>query len=414
MKNRRVVVSGLGVLAPNGIGVKEFWQANVSGQSGIKRLTRFDTDQFQTKIAGQIDHFDPLDFMDESLAQKEDRFTQFALAAATLALQDSQIKLDQQDSYRLGVVLGSGLGGMFFYEKQILLMQQYGQVKTHPASIPRIMPNAPASQMAITFQCKGPNLTISTACASGNHAIGQALTMIKHHQADIILAGGTEAPLVFYNFAGFDAMRVMSRQNEDYQHACRPFDKNRDGFVMGEGAAILVLEEREHALHRGAKIYAEILGYGTSSGAGHMVLPVLNGEDAAWAMRLALENAEIRAEDIDYINAHGTSTQANDKAETQAIKSVFGKRAYQVPISATKSMIGHTLGAAGAIEAVVCCLAIENNIIPPTINYQQADAECDLDYVSGQARQQPVDCVLSNSFGFGNNNVTLIFGRDKP
>lgn len=414
MKNRRVVVSGLGVLAPNGIGVKEFWQANVSGQSGIKRLTRFDTDQFQTKIAGQIDHFNPLDFMDQSLAQKEDRFTQFALAAATLALQDSQIKLDQQDPYRLGVVLGSGLGGMFFYEKQILLMQQYGQVKTHPASIPRIMPNAPASQMAITFQCKGPNLTISTACASGNHAIGQALTMIKHHQADIILAGGTEAPLVFYNFAGFDAMRVMSRHNEDYQYACRPFDKNRDGFVMGEGAAILVLEEREHALNRGAKIYAEILGYGASSGAGHMVLPVVNGEDAAWAMRLALENTGIRAEDIDYINAHGTSTQANDKAETQAIKSVFENRAYQVPISSTKSMIGHTLGAAGAIEAVVCCLAIENNIIPPTINYQQADPECDLDYVPGQARQQQVNCVLSNSFGFGNNNATLIFGRDKP
>ncbi len=411
MKDRRIVVTGLGILAPNGIGKDAFWQANLAGKSGIKSLTRFDTSQFQTKIAGQIDNFNPTDFMDESIVQKEDRFTQFALAAAKMALQDSKINLQNENSYRLGVVLGSGLGGMFFYEKQILLMQQYGHSKTHPASITRIMPNAPSSQVAIGFQLKGPNLTISTACTSGNHAIGQAMSFIKQNQADIIFAGGTEAPLVFYNFAGFDAMRVMSRKNEDCQQACRPFDKNRDGFVMGEGSAILILEELEHALNRDAKIYAEILGYATTSGAGHMILPVASGEDAAWTMRLALENAGISADKVDYINAHGTATQANDKAETQAIKNVFTKRAYHIPVSATKSMTGHSLGAAGAIEAVACCLAIENNVVPPTINYETPDPECDLDYVPNQAREHHIDIALSNSFGFGNDNATLIFGR---
>ena len=414
MNKRRVVVTGLGVVASNGIGKDQFWQANIKGQSGVGVIKNFDPSDYQTKIAAEVKDFDPLQFMPEITANRTDDFSQFAVACARMAEKDSGLKLNEEDPYRLGVILGSGLGGMFFYEKQILTVYEHGPKKAHPSAVPRVMPNAPAGTVSIELNLKGPNLTIATACASGNHAIGQAYEMIRTNKADVIFAGGTEAPIVAYTFAAFDNLRVMSRRNDiPPQEVSRPFDRQRDGFVMGEGAGILVLEELEHALKRNATIYAEIIGYGLTSGAGHMVVPVPGGEDAARTMRLALVDAGISPDEIDYINAHGTSTFTNDKAETLAIKNVFRESAYKIPISSTKSMIGHAVGAAGAIEAVVCCLTIKNNIIPPTINYRDPDPECDLDYVPNEARRQKVDVVLSNSFGFGSSNATLIFRRFK-
>jgi len=406
--NRRVVITGLGIVASNGIGKDDFWRANVEGRSGVDRIERFNTEFFQTKIAAEIKDFHSEDFMEEQKAKKMDRFSQFAIASTKLAIQDGNYDLEKDDPYRVGVILGSGLGGMFFYEKQILTMQKKGRSKVHPASIIRVMPNAPAGQVSIELKLKGPNLTISTACTSGSHAIGQAFELIKNDKAEIMFSGGTEAPIVYYNYAGFDALQVMSKHNDMPTEACRPFDKNRDGFVMGEGSAVLILEELEHALNRSAKIYAEIIGYGLTSGAQHMVMPVESGEDAARTMKNALDDADIRPEEVDYINAHGTATLANDKSETKAIKKVFGDYAYKLPVSSTKSIIGHSFGAAGAMELVIGCLTIENNLIPPTINYKTHDLDCDLDYVSNEARQKKVRTVLSNSFGFGGNNTALI------
>ena len=411
MHKRRVVVTGLGVVAPNGIGKDIFWEANVKGISGVGRITHFDPSQYQTQIAGEVKNFDPLKFMPLLTANKTDRFSQFAIAGVKMAVEDGSLKLDFEDPHRVGVVIGSGLGGMFFYEKQILNVYEYGVKKAHPGAVPRVMSNAPSGQIAIEFNLRGPNLTVATACASGNHAIGQAYEMICRDRAEVIFAGGTEAPIVAYTFAAFDALRVMSRRNDSPTEASRPFEKNRDGFVMGEGAGMLILEELEHAQKRGARIYAEVVGYGLTSGASHMVMPMPGGEDAARTMQLALRDAGIQADEVDYINAHGTSTTANDKAETEAIKTVFGNAAPKIPISSTKSMIGHTIGAAGAIEAIVCCLSMEHSIIPPTINYQSQDEDCDLDYVPNTARKQKVNVALSNSFGFGSNNASLIFRR---
>ncbi len=411
MIKRRVVVTGLGVLASNGVGKDLFWQANIQGRCGVGNITKFDVSQYQTKIAAELKGFDPLQFMSEGVASKIDEFAQYALSSAQMALKDSALKLQEEDPLRLGVVLGSGLGGMFFYEKQIAAVIEHGPRKAHPTSVLRVMPNAPSGVVSIELGLKGPNMTVATACASGNHAIGQAYEMICHNKADVIFSGGTEAPIVPYTFAAFDNMRVMSRRNETPLEASRPFDKGRDGFVMGEGSAVLVLEELEHAKKRNAPIYAEIIGYALTSGAQHMVIPIANGEDASRTMRLALADAGLKSSQVDYINAHGTSTTANDKAETIAIKEVFKEQAYKIPVSSTKSMVGHTIGAAGAIEAVVCCMAITTGIVPPTINYQAPDEECDLDYVPGEARQHKVNIALSNSFGFGSNNATLIFRR---
>ncbi len=411
MEKRRVVITGLGVVAANGIGKDEFWQANIHGKSGVDLITAFDPSQYQTRIAAEVKGFDPLKFMDSLTASKSERFSQFAIGCAKMAKDDSGLKLDQEDSHRIGVVIGSGLGGMFFYEKQIIRIYENGPKKTNPRSVPRIMPNAPSAEVSIELNLKGPNLTIATACASGTHSLGQAYQLIHENKADVIFAGGTEATIVPYTFAGFDALRVMSRRNDIPQEASRPFDKERDGFVMGEGAAVLILEDLQHALKRNAPIYAECIGYGLTSGAYHMVIPVPGGEDAASTMAMALEDAGIKPQDVGYINAHGTATVMNDKAETRAIKKVFGAHARKIPISSTKSMIGHAIGAAGAIEAIVCCLTIQHNIIPATINYKCPDPECDLDYVPNHARDQKVDVVLSNSFGFGSNNATLIFRR---
>jgi 3-oxoacyl-[acyl-carrier-protein] synthase II len=414
MPKRRVVVTGLGVVSSNGIGKDQFWEANIQGRSGIESIKNFDPSRYKTKIAAEVKDFNPLQFMPEQIARQLDEFSQFVIAGARMAEKDSALNLKEEDPYRMGVVIGSGLGGMFFYEKQILAVSEFGPQKAHPTSVPRVMPNAPAGICSIELNLKGPNLTVATACASGNHAIGQAYEMIAHHKADVIFAGGTEAPVVPYTFAAFDNLHVMSRRSDiPPQEVSRPFDRQRDGFVMGEGAGVLILEELDHALKRNAPLYAEIIGYGISSGAEHMVIPVASGEDAAWAMHLALTDAGISPQEVDYINAHGTSTPANDKAETLAIKNVFQEYAYKIPVSSTKSMIGHAVGAAGAIEAVVCCLVIKNNIIPPTINYHDPDPQCDLDYVPNEARRQKVDVVLSNSFGFGSNNATLIFRRLK-
>lgn len=411
IKKRRVVITGLGVLASNGIGKDLFWEANIQGRASVGPISKFDASAYQTRIAAQLKGFDPLQFMSEGMASRVDEFAQYALATARMAQKDSALKLEEEDPHRLGVVIGSGLGGMFFYEKQISAVIAHGPKKAHPSSVLRVMPNAPSGVVSIELGLKGPNMTVATACASGNHAIGQAYEMIAWNKADVLFAGGSEAPIVPYTFAAFDNMRVMSRRNDTPQEASRPFDKNRDGFVMGEGSGMLVLEELEHAQRRNATIYAEIVGYALTSGAQHMVIPIADGEDAARTMRLALADAGLEPSQVDYINAHGTSTTANDKAETLAIKDIFKQQAYKIPVSSTKSMIGHTIGAAAAIEAVVCCLAIQNNIIPPTINYQQTDGECDLDYVPNVARQHKVDVALSNSFGFGSNNATLIFRR---
>ncbi len=411
MSKKRVVVTGLGVLASNGIGKDLFWEANLKGLSGVGAISKFDASRYQTQIAAELKGFKAGEFMPEGLVGKIDEFAQYGLAAARMAEKDSGIKLAEENPYRAGVVVGSGLGGMFFYEKQILAMYEHGPKKAHPTAVLRVMPNAPSGVISIELGLKGPNMTVATACASGNHAIGQAYEMVAHGKADVIFAGGTEAPIVPYTFAAFDNMRVMSRKNDTPLQASRPFDQQRDGFVMGEGAGMLVLEELEHARKRNAFIYAEIVGYALTSGAQHMVIPIADGEDAARTMRLALADAGVKPLEVNYINAHGTSTTANDKAETLAIKTVFGEQAYKIPVSSTKSMIGHTIGAAAAIEAVVCCLAITNNIVPPTVNYTHPDPECDLDYVPGQARSHQVNVALSNSFGFGSNNATLIFRR---
>lgn len=409
---RRVVITGLGVVAPNGIGKNEFWEANINGVSGVKRMTGFDTTDYNSKIAGEISNFDPLKYIPESVAKRTDRYAQLGIAAAMLAVEDSQLNLEAENKYRIGVCMGTGLGGILFHEQQIANIKAGGPGKAHPLCVPKISPNAVPSQIAIQLDLKGVNLAISTACASSTNALGQASDLIKFKRADIVIAGGTEAPITQFTFAAYDALRVLStKRNDTPQEASRPFDKDRDGLVLGEGAGILVLEEYEHAIKRNAHIYAEIMGYGATSGAYHMVMPDPTGDDAARVMRLALQDADISPEDIDYINAHGTSTQANDKVETQAIKAVFGKDAYRIPISSTKSMTGHLIGAAGAVEAVVCALVIENSVIPPTINYKYKDPECDLDYVPNEMRKQKVDIILSNSFGFGSCNACVIFRR---
>lgn len=410
---RRVVITGLGIVAPNGIGKDEFWQANVKGTSGISRINHFDTSNLECKIAGSIYNFDPMKFLDPLTVRKTDRFVHLGLTAAKLALQDSKLDLEKEDPTRIGTIIGSGLGGVIFHEKQIELAYQKGFDRLNPLAVPKITPNAVPGHISIEFGLKGPNMAISTACASGTNAIGESFRKIQNNEMDIAFAGGAEAPLTPVTFSAYCALRILSKRNESPEEASRPFDRDRDGFVMSEGAAVLILELLEHAIKRNAHIYAEIVGYATQSGAHHMVMPLEDGTDVAEAMRLAINNAGLKPSDIDYINAHGTSTQLNDKAETKAIKLVFGEYAYRVPISSTKSMVGHSIGASGAIEAAVCCLTIENSIIPPTINYKNKDLECDLDYVPNRAREVKVKTVLSNSFGFGSCNACIVLKRYK-
>ena len=409
MNKCRVVVTGMGVIACNGEGVDAFWQANVEGRSGVSRIDAFDTKDFEPKVAGAVRGFDPAAYMPAATAVRVDRFVHFGLACADMALKQSGLPLAGTDTSRVGVIIGSGIGGALFHEEQMIVAYAKGIDRLNPASIPKITPNAVASQIAIRYGLKGQNLVISTACASGANGIGEAFRKIQYGELDACVTGGVEAPLSRFNFAAYCALRVLSKRADDPTKASRPFDGQRDGFVMGEGGAILVLEERERAIRRGAPILAELVGYGCNSGAHHMVMPAPEGDDAARVMAAAIQDAG--GSPIDYINAHATSTRANDAAETRAIKTVFGERARTIPISSTKSMIGHAIGAAGAIEAVVCVKALMEQYIPPTINLETPDPDCDLNYVPNVGTRADLKTVLSNSFGFGNCNVALVFRR---
>ncbi|KZM55915.1 beta-ketoacyl-ACP synthase II [Aeribacillus composti] len=410
MEKRRVVVTGIGAVTPIGLDAKTSWENALKGVSGIGELTRVDKDIFPVKVSAEINEFKPEDFMDRKEARKMDRFTQFALAASLMALEDSGLKINNENRERVGVWIGSGIGGMETYEQQFETFLEKGPRRVSPFFVPMMIPDMAAGQVSIAIGAKGPNSCTVTACATGSNSIGDAFKVIQRGDADVMITGGTEAPLTKMAFAGFSAAKALST-NPDPKTASRPFDKNRDGFVMGEGAGILVLEELEHALKRGANIYAEIVGYGSTGDAYHITQPAPGGEGGARAMKMAIQDAGLKPEDIDYINAHGTSTEYNDKFETSAIKEVFGSHAYQLTVSSTKSMTGHLLGAAGGVEAIFTILAVKENIIPPTINYETPDPDCDLDYAVNQAKQKTVRAALSNSLGFGGHNATLVFKK---
>ena len=406
----RVVVTGVGVITPLGNTVEKFWNSLINGESGIDTVTKFDVSEFPTKVAAEVKDFEPTLYIDKKEARRMDRFIQFAVASAKLALEDSQIDLSKVDLNRFGVIYGTGIGGIETFENQLKIMHEKGPGKVSPFFIPMMIANMAAGQIAITFGLKGINETIVNACASSTNAIGEAFKAIQRGDADLIVTGGTEAAIIPMSFAGFCAMKAMST-NEDPKKASRPFDLNRDGFVMGEGSASLILESLEHAQKRGAKIYAEIIGYGATDDAYHITAPAPEGEGAARAMEAALKDGKVSFDMIDYINAHGTSTEYNDKFETMAIKKVFKDHAYKLYVSSIKSMVGHLLGAAGAIEAVATVLTIKNGIIPPTINYETPDPECDLNYVPNKAIEKEVNYAISNSFGFGGHNGTLLFKK---
>lgn len=408
---RRVVVTGLGAITPLGIGVAKSWQSLCQGKSGIGMVTRFDAAGFRTRIAGEVKEFNPLDFMGRKLIRRADRFTHFALASTQMAVEDSKLIINSSNADRVGVAVGTAIGGIESLDKNYQLLLQGARHQISPFFLPCFIANMASGQVAIQFGAEGPNMCSVTACASGTHAIGNAFRVIQGGEADVMITGGAEAAISPIIFAGLDAIKVTSTRNEEPEKASRPFDKDRDGFVTSEGSGVVILEELEFALNRGAKIYAEVLGYGFNSDAYHITAPDPEGKGAANCMRMALNDAGISIDEIDYINAHGTSTPLNDLSETRAIKSVFQGRSNGIPVSANKSMIGHLWGAAGVVEAIFCILTIKQGIIPPTINYETPDPECDLDYVPNVAREAKVRVALSNSFGFGSTNATLIFSQ---
>ena len=409
MTHRRVVVTGLGVVSPIGSGKEAFWAALLEGKSGIRSIQSFDASSFSCRIAGEVLDFRPEDYIPAAEIPKLSRTSQFAMAAAKMAIDDAQIDFSGEERSRIGVVVGTGLGGMGIYETQLRrLFETNNPRRVHPWSIPLGMSNAAAAEIAISYGLKGPNMTVSTACSSGSHAIGYGLDLIRMGKADLIVAGGTEACILPGVLAGFCSLRALSMRNEAPDRASRPFDKKRDGFAMGEGAGIIVLEALERAKRRGANIYAEILGYGATCEATHIVHPESTGREEANVMELALQDAGISPREVDYINTHGTSTVLNDSVETKAIKRIFGEHAYRISLDSTKSMIGHTIGAAGAIEGMVCALTLQRGVIHPTINYEEPDPECDLDYTPNRACEREVNVALSNSFGFGSNNSCLV------
>jgi len=408
---KRVVITGLGIISPVGTGLEKFWTSMTTGVSGIRRITRFDPANYNTKIAGEVTDFEPTRYMDKKEARRMDRFTQFAVAASGMAVEDASLNLEHEDRDRIGVILGSGIGGIETLEEQAKVLFEKGPGRVSPVFVPMMIGNMGAGQVAIKYCLRGPNTTTVSACASSSNAIGDAFKMLQYGRADVMITGGAEATVTPLAMAGFIQMKSMSTRNEEPEKASRPFDLGRDGFVIGEGSAILVLETLEHAQKRGARIYAEIVGYGSTCDAYHMTAPDPEGHGAANSMKEALEDAGIDPSEVDYINAHATATPLGDKAETLAIKNVFGAHAANVAISSTKSMTGHLLGASGGLEAMVCILAIYYGIIPPTINYEQPDPDCDLDYVPNVARKAVVDVALSNSFGFGGHNATLVFKK---
>lgn len=411
MSKRKVVVTGLGVISPVGNNIHDFWQSLINGKSGATRLTKFDPTPFTSQIAAELKNFDPTPHIPSKELRRMDIFVQYAMVAAKEMLNDSGLIMSDEDPFRIGVLVGSGIGGLHTIEQQYQNYLEKGPSRISPFLIPMLIINMASGQISITIGAKGPNYSVVTACASGNHAIGDAFHIIQRGEADAMITGGAEGCITPLGFGGFCSAKALSTRNDEPEKASRPFDKERDGFIMGEGAGIILLEEQKHAQKRGAKIYAEIVGYGMTADAYHMTAPDPDGEGASRSMKNAIKDAGIKPNEVSYINAHGTSTQLNDKIETLAIKKVFGDFAKKIPVSSTKSETGHLLGAAGGIEAIACCLAIKEGIIPPTINYEFPDPECDLDYVPNQARKANVEVALSNSLGFGGHNATLIFRK---
>lgn len=408
---RRVVVTGIGLVTPCGIGTDNVWNNILSGKSGIGPITRFDVDRFDTKFAGEIKDFNPEDYVQPKEVKKMDLFIHYALAAAQIAVKDAGLDIGKEDSERVGVVVGTGLGGLPTIEKYHSVLLERGPGRITPFFIPMLIANEAPGHIAIQHGIKGPNLCIVTACATGAHSIGEACRIIQYGDADAMVAGGSEANLTPLTVGGFNAMKALSTRNSDPLKASRPFERDRDGFVVAEGSGIVVLEELEHAKKRGAKIYAELSGYGYNGDAYHITAPCPDGDGFIRCIRMALKDAQLSPDDVDYINAHGTSTKLNDYVETLAIKEVFKEKAYKTPISSTKSMTGHLLGAAGAIEAIFSVLSIRDQVCPPTINYENPDPECDLDYVPNTARNRAINVVMSNAFGFGGTNSTLVLRR---
>lgn len=410
---RRVVVTGVGLVTPCGIGIDNVWNNILNGQSGIGPITRFDITQFDTKFAGEIKEFTPEDYIQPKEVKKMDLFIQYAIAAAQIAVNDAGLDMGREDSERVGVVVGTGLGGLPTIEKYHSVLLERGPGRITPFFIPMLIANEAPGHIAIQHGFKGPNLCIVTACATGAHSIGEACRIIQYGDADVMVAGGSEANLTPLTVGGFNAMKALSTRNDDPLKASRPFERDRDGFVVAEGSGIVILEELEHATKRGAKIYAEMAGYGYNGDAYHITAPCPDGDGFIRCIRMALKDALLSPDDVDYINAHGTSTKLNDYIETLSIKEVFKEKAYKTPVSSTKSMTGHLLGAAGAIEAIFSVLSIRDQVCPPTINYENPDPECDLDYVPNTARNHAINVVLSNAFGFGGTNSALVFRRFK-
>lgn len=408
---RRVVVTGMGVVSPIGIGVEENWNSLTQGKSGVGPITRFDTTGFSTTIAAEVKNFDPNSYMNPKIVKQMDVFIQYAVAATKMALESSGFEINDSNAERVGVIVGAGLGGLPSIEETHKKVLERGPNRISPFFIPRLIANLAPGQISIIFGAKGPNMSIVTACTTGTHSIGEAARMIERDDCDMVIAGGCESTITPLCVGGFSAMRALSERNDSPTTASRPFDKNRDGFVIGEGAGILILEELEHAKKRGAKIYAELIGYGASADASHITSPSEGGEGAQRCMKLALKDANLNPDQITHINTHGTSTPIGDKIETQAIKKVFGDHAYKIKVNSTKSMTGHLLGAAGGAEAVYSVLSIYHDVVPPTINLQTPDPDCDLDYTPNQAQEVKVETALSNSFGFGGTNGTLIFKK---
>ncbi|MGN0106413.1 MAG: beta-ketoacyl-ACP synthase II [Hominilimicola sp.] len=408
---RRVVVTGLGAVTPIGNNVESFWNGIKSGKCGIDTVTHFDASGFKTQIAGEVKDFEPTDYIEKKEARKMDRFTQLAVVAASEAVADSGLDMEKEDPWKVGVITGSGIGGINTLEEQHKALLDRGPGRVSPFFIPMMIGNMGAAQIAIKFKARGINENIVTACASSTNAIGDALRHIQYGHNDVIIAGGAEAAVNDLAFAGFCSMKAMSTRNDDPKTASRPFDAERDGFVLSEGAGFVILEELEHAKNRGAHIYCELVGYGATDDAYHITSPIPGGEGGAKAMELAIKDAGLKGEDITYINAHGTSTKYNDQFETEAIKNVLGDAAKTVAVSSTKSMTGHLLGAAGGVEAIVCALAIQDGYIPATINYQNPDPDCDLDIVPNEGRNQEVKVAMSNSLGFGGHNATIVLKK---
>jgi 3-oxoacyl-[acyl-carrier-protein] synthase II len=409
MKQRRIVITGIGMITPLGTGTAISWEGFTEGRSAIRKITHFDPDGFPCQIAAEVPDFEIDKFIDTKEQKKMDRFIHLGVAAATLAMEDSGLRVTDSNAERIGIFVGSGIGGLSAIERYNKILNEKGHKRVSPFFIPMTIINLIAGQLSIRFGIRGPNSALATACATGTHSIGDAFKLIQHGSADAMICGGSEHVITPLGIAGFSSMKALSRRNDEPEKASRPFDKDRDGFVMGEGAGILILEELDHALNRNAKIYAELIGYGLNSDAYHITSPAPNGEGAARCMKIALHDAGISPEEVDYINAHGTSTRYGDELETVAIKNVFGDHAYNLCVSSTKSMIGHLLGASGGVEAGICALAVFHKIVPPTINLDNPDPECDLDYVPHKARPLDLNIAMSNSFGFGGTNACILF-----